>query len=423
MRKILAIIKREYLQIVRTKGFIIGTVLGPVFMIAIVAIPVMVSLMSVDKQETLGVMDLSGQVYQELAGKLDVTLRSGEKQFALEQYSGSDPEILRRELNQKILDKELDAYIFIPADIFEGGVAEFNSEHVSDFVKIRNIHEAINSIVVAKRLKKAGLDPDEIANYTERVSLKTNKISERGVEEDTGGTFLISYILVLLLYTTLFFYGSIIMRGVIEEKSNRVVEIMLSSVKPFQMMMGKLLGIAAVGFTQYSVWALFGAVATGYAGSLTSGLASSAEGFKIPSIPAYVFIYFVVFFVLGFFLYGTLYAAVGSMVNNEKEAQSLVFPISMFLIVPVLMMSFVIRAPGSSLSVGLSLVPFFAPILMLMRISILMPPPPQIIACIFLMILAILLMVWLVSKIYRVGILMYGKRPSLPEMLKWLRYR
>jgi ABC-2 type transport system permease protein len=423
MRKILAIVKREYLQIVRTKGFIIGTVLGPVLMVAIVAVPVLVSLMSVDKPETLGVIDFSGRIYQELDSQLDVKLRSGEKQFDLELYKGPDPEILRRELNQKVLDKELDAYIFIPTDIFEGGMAEFNSEHVSDFVKIRNISETISRIVVANRLNSAGLNPEEIAKFTEKVAFKTNKISERGVEEDTGGTFLISYILVLLLYTTLFFYGSIILRGVIEEKSSRVVEIMLSSVKPFQMMMGKLLGIAAVGFTQYAIWALFGALATGYAGSLTSGLASGAEGFKIPSIPAYVFIYFVVFFVLGFFLYGTLYAAIGSMVNNEKEAQSLIFPISMFLIVPVLMMSFVIRAPGSSLSIGLSMVPFFAPILMLMRISILMPPAPQIIACILLMILTIFLMIWLVARIYRVGILMYGKRPSLPEILKWLRYR
>jgi ABC-2 type transport system permease protein len=423
MRKILAVIKREYLQIVRTKGFIIGTVLGPVLMIAMVAVPVLLSLMSVDKPETLGVIDLSGQVYQELVEKLDVTLRSGEKQFALKKYEGADTEALLRELNRKVLDKELDAYIYIPADVFEGGTAEFNSEHVSDFVKIRNISEAITGIVVAKRLATAGLDPEEIARYTERVSLKTNKISERGVEEDTGGTFLVSYILVLLLYTTLFFYGSIILRGVIEEKNNRVVEIMLSSVKPFQMMMGKLVGIALVGFTQYAIWALFGAAATGYAGSLTSGLASGAEGFKIPSIPAYVFVYFVVFFVLGFFLYGTLYAAIGAMVNSEKEAQSLIFPVSMFLIIPILMMTIVIRAPNSSLSVGLSLVPFFAPILMLMRISVLMPPAPQILICLLLMILTIFLMVWLVAKIYRVGILMYGKRPSLPEIFKWLRYR
>ena len=127
MRKILAVVKREYLQIVRTKGFIIGTILGPVLMVAIVAVPVLVSLMSVDKQETLGVIDLSGQVYQELESKLDVKLRSGERQFALEKYSGADPAILRRDLNQKVLSKEMDAYIYIPSDVFEGGVAEFNS--------------------------------------------------------------------------------------------------------------------------------------------------------------------------------------------------------------------------------------------------------------------------------------------------------
>ena len=139
-------------------------------------------------------------------------------------------------------------------------------------------------------------------------------------------------------------------------------------------------------------------------------------------MPAYIFVYFVVFFILGYFLYGTLYAAIGSVVNSEKEAQQLLFPISMFLIVPILLIMFVMRSPSSSVSVILSLIPFFAPILMLLRISILLPPFIQVAGSIVLMILMILLMVWLVSKIYRVGILMYGKRPNMKEIIKWVRY-
>jgi ABC-2 type transport system permease protein len=424
MRKILSVIKREYLQIVRTKGFIIGTVLGPVLMVSFIIIPVLVSVVSVDKQEKIGVVDLSGQVFSELEQKLDMKLKDGQKRFLLREYKSiAGMDRLREELNQSVLEKELTAYIFIPKGIAEGEPAEFFSEHVSDFDKIETIREGINSVVVEKRLELEGLDPEKIAEYMKRIPLKTSKVSKRGVEEDTGGTFFIAYFLILILYMTLIFYGTIIMRGVIEEKTSRVVEVVLSSLKPFQLMMGKILGIAAVGLTQYLIWALFGLAATKYSGVLVSGIFPAAEGFKIPTIPAYIFVYFVIFFILGYFLYGTLYAAVGSMVNSEKEAQQLTFPVTMSLVVPFLLVMFVIRAPNSTLSVVLSLIPFFSPILMMVRVGILLPPFSQIMVSIILLVITTLLMVWLAAKIYRVGILMYGKRPAVREIIKWLRYK
>jgi ABC-2 type transport system permease protein len=234
----------------------------------------------------------------------------------------------------------------------------------------------------------------------------------------------VAYVLVLILYMTMFFYGAIIMRGVIEEKNNRVVEIILSSLRPFELMMGKILGIAAVGLTQYGIWALFGILASTYGRSIAGGLVpAGAEGFKVPTIPPYIFLYFVVFFLLGYFLYATIYAAVGALVNSEKEAQQLLFPVSMLLVVPILMMMAVIKEPNGSLATVLSLIPFFAPILMLLRVCVLLPPVTQILASIVLLVLAILLVTWLTAKIYRVGILMYGKRPSLREIVKWVRYK
>ncbi|MBA7494231.1 putative protein YhaP [subsurface metagenome] len=424
MRKILSVIKREYIQIVKTKGFIIGTILGPVLMASFIVIPIVVSVISVGQQERVGVIDLSQEIFEALDKKLDNKLKDGSRRYLLEKYEVStDPEVLRKELSQMVLKKELSAYIFIPKNISEGGVAEYVSQHVSDFDKLKNINEALNSVVIEKRLRKEGLDPQKIAQYIQRVGLKTIKVTKKGEEEDTGGTFLISYLLVLILYMTLFFYGSIIMRGVIEEKTSRVVEIVLSSLKPFQLMVGKILGIAAVGFTQYAIWAIFGFSASRYSKSLISSFFPSASGFKIPSIPPYVFIYFVVFFILGYFLYGTIYAAIGSMVNSEKEAQQLIFPITMFLVVPILLMMFVMRAPNSSFSVVLSLIPFFAPILMLLRICILLPPFIQVGGSILILVLTILFMIWLTGKIYRVGILMYGKRPSFQEIIKWIRYK
>ncbi|MFW6128844.1 MAG: ABC transporter permease [Candidatus Aminicenantaceae bacterium] len=423
MQKIWTVIKREYTQIVETKGFIIGTILGPVLMVGIILVPVFVSVVSVGKQETIGVIDMSGEMYKQLDEKLDFKLKDGSRRYLLNSYKiPTDVDNLRENLNTMIKNKELSAYIFIPENIMNGGEAEYVSEHVSDFDEIKNISQAINNVVIEKRLRTEGLDPEKISGYLKRVGLKTVKVTKKGAEEDTGGTFAISYFLVLILYFTLFYYGSIIMRGVIEEKNSRMVEVVLSSLKPFQLMFGKILGIGAVGLTQYTIWALFGLAATQYGRPLVSSVFPAAQAFKMPSIPAYIFIYFVIFFILGYFLFGTVYAATASMVNSEKEAQQLVMPISMLLVIPILLIMFVIRAPNSTLSVVLSMIPFFAPVLMLLRICVLLPPFIQIAASITLMFLSILIMIWLAAKIYRVGILMYGKPPNFKEIVKWIRY-
>lgn len=423
MHKICAVIKREYIQIVRTKGFVIGTILGPVLMAALIVVPIVVQFVSVDQQEKIGVVDLSGEIFSELDKRLDQKLKDGSRRYLLQKYTPrEDTEGLLEELNKKVLEKELSAYIFIPEDIEKGGEAEYVSEHVSDFDKRGNFSQALSGIIIEKRLRGVGLDPQKIGQYMRSVNLVTKKVTTRGVERDTGGTFIISWFLVLVLYMTVIFYGQIILRGVIEEKSSRMVEIVLSSMRPFQLMAGKILGIACVGFTQYAIWALFGIAATRYSRGLVTRFFPADAAFDMPTVPAYIFIYFIVFFILGYFLYGTIYSGIGSMVNNEKEAQQLVLPVTMFLIVPIMLMMFVVRSPDSTVSVVLSLIPFFSPILMLLRICILLPPFPQIAASIALLVLTTILMIWLSAKIYRVGILMYGKRPNLPEILKWMRY-
>ncbi len=424
MSKILTVIKREYFQMVKSKGFIIGTVLGPVLMAGIILIPMVFSMMSVEDQETIAVVDESRVIYAGLESKLDMKLKDGRLRYLLEEVPPrGNPEEILSDLNQKVLAKELSAYLYLPADVAEEGKAEFVSLHVADFDKTRLINEALNGVVIEKRLRGEGLDPEKINEYTRGVRLTTKKVTKQGAEEDRGGTFLIAYVLVLILYMTLIFYGAIIMRGVIEEKNSRMVEIILSSLKPFQLMSGKILGIAAVGLTQYGVWALFGVALSQYGGRFMSGVMPSAAGIRIPTIPVYIFVFFVVFFILGYFLYGTVYAAIGSMVNSEKEAQQLMMPVTMFLVIPILLMMFVIRSPESSMSVVLSLIPLFAPILMLLRVCILIPPPLQIGASIVLLLLSILLMIWVAAKIYRVGILMYGKRPRFGEVLRWMKYK
>jgi len=219
----------------------------------------------------------------------------------------------------------------------------------------------------------------------------------------------------MILYMTILLYGITIARGVIEEKSSRVVEILLSSVSPFQLMFGKILGIGSVGLTQYIIWGTF---AMGLSAFVTSLVGTNITNL----ISGTTIIFFIIFFILGFLLFSTMYAAVGAMCNTEHEMQNYQFVLVMFLVVPMLMAVFIVQNPNSTVAITLSLIPFFTPMLMFMRINLITPPPFQIGLSIVLTILTILLMIKLSAKIFRVGILMYGKKPSLAEIVKWLKY-
>jgi ABC-2 type transport system permease protein len=208
------------------------------------------------------------------------------------------------------------------------------------------------------------------------------------------------------------------MRGVLEEKQSRIIEVLLSSVRPFDLMLGKLIGIGMVGLTQYLVWAFFGFLISGIAALP----AMEASWNRIPRIPVAQLVFFVIFFVLGYFLYATLYAMVGAIVSNEEDGQQVQLPVTMTFVVPMLMSSMVMRNPSGTLSTILSMVPIFTPVIMFLRIGLEMPPWWQIALSIFLLIVTILGLVWVAAKIYRVGVLMYGKRPTLPELARWLRY-
>ena len=229
--------------------------------------------------------------------------------------------------------------------------------------------------------------------------------------------FMIAFALLFFLYITVLFYGIFVMRGVIEEKQSRIVEVLISSVRPTQMMLGKLLGIGLVGLTQIGIWAL----STGLL-SLFGATMFASQGAKVPNIPISLLVYFVVYFVLGFFLYATLYAMVGAIVSSEEDAQQVQFPVTMLIVMPMMLFGMVMSNPSSTSSILLAMMPFFAPTLMMLRIAVINPPVWQVILSMLIMVVTILGCVWVAAKIYRVGILMYGKRPSIAELGKWLRY-
>lgn len=431
MKKVWAIIKREYVVRVRTRAFIISTIASPVLLLALALLPGLLATRGGGERHVT-VLDQSGdpQLFDLIKNRLEPHTASpddaGDNQPQLTRY------VLERRVvqpNENINDlisndyttggkKDEDkAYLILPAGILDSAKPEYRSKNTSDF-GIRSLESAISQAVIARKLEGAGLTGDKIRGLTRRVELNTKKLTAEGGAQDDGGmSFILAFVMLFFMYMTVLFYGLFMLRGVIEEKQSRIVEIVVSSVKPTEMMMGKLIGIGLVGLTQIGIWV------TSLALFSTIGVSVFASrGVTMPHIPLSMLVYFVVFFVLGYFLFATLYAIIGATVGSEEEAQQAQFPVTILIVIPMMIFTTVMANPNGSLAVTLSMIPFFAPTLMMLRIAVINPPFWQVLLSMAIMVVTILGAVWLAAKIYRVGILMYGKRPSIAELGRWLRY-
>ncbi len=253
------------------------------------------------------------------------------------------------------------------------------------------------------------------------MNVKIIKITKHGEAEEFGQTFIIAVSMAMLLYMTLIMYGVVTMRSVLEEKTSRIVEILASDLSPFQLLTGKILGVAAVAFTQYLIWFACAALLRTY-GALAVKTVRPTADFPHIHLPAGLLIYPAIYFVLGYLLYASLFAAVGAAASNEQDAQQLQWPVMLPLIFSFVLYIMVLREPNSRTVILLSEIPFFSPIIMLLRIAADTPPFWQIGLSLVLLALTSVGVAYLSARVYRVGILMYGKRPSLVELLRWVRY-
>lgn len=428
MDKMWTVWRREYLSRVKTRGFIIGTIALPLVMLLMFTVPIFLSFFDADQSKRLAVVDQSGALFDSLQTKLAATIKTGERLYHFIKYDATTQTVaaLKDSLTKKVNHHELEGYLVIPATVFDGDSVEFYSLNVSNRSEVRQIENAITNIVTTQRIQQQGLDAEQIHQINRGVDLNALPATAEGAEKKNPGfTFVLAYFLGFFIYITMFIYGAMVMRSVIEEKTSRVIESVISSVKPFQLMAGKIFGVGAVGLTQFLIWGMAMGLLSLYGALLASTVISDPETLQEVSrftVPLMAVGFFVLFFVLGYFLYSTIYAGIGAMVNSDQEAQQMLLPVSLLIIVPIVMIVYVIGNPSSDTSIIMSLVPFFAPILMLTRIIVETPPLWQILLCIVLMISTTLGMIWLVGRIYRVGILMYGKRPSLREIVKWIRY-
>ncbi len=420
LSRIKAVIRREYLERVRTKAFWISTLVVPFFLGAVMILPAYLAARG-GGEFSVAVVDLSGRFFDPVEAEVQRMLGGDDEKLSIalfRQDPGTDPEATREQIKEQVQQKNFDGMLVIPAEMPDEGQPEYVAPNVAAFKLVTVLERSVNNVMVADRLTGAGLDPEEVRELTKRVGLRTMKLGKGGEEtRDRGQSFMLAYVFMMIIYVTVLMYGIYVMRGVLEEKSSHVIEVVISTVKPFELMLGKILGIGAVGLTQFLIWSVLMAAISAPGAISAMGI----SGMELPAIPAQLLFFFVVYFVLGFLLYGTLYAGIGAAFDTEQEAQNFQGLITMFLVVPLVLMMQILNQPDGTLSVVLSLIPFFTPMLMFLRITLTPVPAIQLVASVVLMVGAILACTWVVAKIYRVGILMHGSKPKVKDLIRWVR--
>jgi ABC-2 type transport system permease protein len=413
--KLWAVVKREYIERVRTKGFVIGTILGPLLMGGMMVVPLL-AMRSGSKPLKVAVLDRTGTLQPAVEDALRAARFDDKVRFDVQPGDESAPGVREAGLKKAVLEGRIDGYLELPDDAVAKGTASYFGRNVSNRLDLRTMERAVSGVVVGLRLAEAGLDPGKVKDRTRELDLRTIRLSETGEREDRGAAMLFSIILLMILYMSILLWGNAVMTSVIEEKTSRVVEVMAAGVSPTTLLAGKLLGVGAAGLTQFLVWALslFGVSV------FAAGAAMGA--FSMPEITPVMLVSFVLFFLLGFLFYAALYASIGAAVNTVQEAQSLAFPVLLPIILAMVCFPAVLEAPDGALAVTMSMIPGMSPLIMFLRIVVLTPPLWQIALSIALLALGILGVVWVAARVYRVGILMYGKKPTFPELVKWVRH-
>ncbi|HSG38201.1 MAG TPA: ABC transporter permease [Thermoanaerobaculia bacterium] len=434
LENMLVVLKREYLQRVKTKGFWIATLALPLFIGAMTLLPAL--LMSKSKtSQNIVVVDETGRLGAELKRRL--ASRQGQKmneergmavdesKMARFDVTLQEPAANRQQqkeaLDRRVLDKEIDAWVWISPKVLDGEKVEYHARSVSNVFTQDALEDDLSWVVRRERFQQAGIDPARMDELSKSVKLATQKVSAKGTRAEAGiGGMMLGVVLFLMLYMSILIWGQQVMTSVLEEKGSRVIEVLISSITPFELMMGKLLGVCLVGMTQIGIWlATMGVIS---APGVAASIALLPKDSDLPQLAIPMLFHFGLLFILGFFAYATIYAAIGSAFNNLQEAQQAASVAVIFVVIPVTVMYPVINDPNSTMATVLSLIPMFTPLLMPLRIAIEMPPWWQLALAYALTIGFVIGMVWFCSKIYRVGILMYGKKPTFQEIWKWTRY-
>ncbi|MCI0355243.1 MAG: ABC transporter permease [Acidobacteria bacterium] len=416
MRNVWLIVKREYLSGVRTRGFWITTLLMPLLVALLLGLPAHLANYRPGISRSIVVVASDSGFGEALRMELERQGQNSGIKYKIT-LSTNATEAERETLRARVAGSELDGYLWATDEALAARNFQYVARATNDFLEMASLNIAVFRAAISQRLAMRGVARGDLDDVMRSVRLETIRI-EQGRESvwSSRGMLTMTFLLVTSLYGLVLMYGVILMRSVLEEKSSRIMEVLLSAVTARQLMAGKILGVGAVGMTQMALWFVMAAMAVA---PMLMKWRDVAAGIQLP--PG-ALAFFPVFFVLGYLLYSALWATLAAVVNSEQEAYHLQTFVMLPLLFSVIMVLFIIRQPSTPLAVALSMIPFCAPLLMYVRILVETPPAWQIALCLALLAGTTWALLVVCSRVYRIGILMYGKRPTLPEVWKWMRY-
>ena len=440
IRKLGVVFRREYLERVRSKWFLIGTLLGPVFFGMVTIFPTYISMKQGPGKDltNITIVDATGtglgaRVSRELGAAFPTAPAPRVKVVTPERLA-----VTRDSLVNDVVRNDIVGFLVLDSNTVANRSITYSGRNAGSIGDVTALMAKVKQQVLAQRLEQEGLDAARVTALTsEKLETVTEKIGNKGVEHGSSmGNLVFGYIVAFILYMMIVLYGQNILRGVMEEKTTRVAEVVLSSVSPDTLLAGKVLGVGLVAITQVLSWVGLTAAMFIYVGPLlfsgmnkpaavagpgAAGVGGSAlimNSLPSPGTAAVI----LAFFVLGFIFYSGLFAAVGAMVSSQEDVQQASMPVILLLISSVIFMTPIATNPGTRLARVMTLLPFSAPILMPLRMSIVTVPWYELAGSLGGVAIACVLAIWLSARIYRVGLLMYGKRPSLKELARWVRY-
>lgn len=417
MRKIWAVIRREFVERVRKKWFWVMALLGPVIFGALFFLPTLLARGGGVKHVV--VVDGTTSTF---GARVTEGLGRQEKIFVVVRIPAGGNAI--DSLTAEVGAKRLDGFLILSDAAVDSGKAEYRASNVSSFVAIGTLEQTISEVVNATRLEREGVDPSVVARARMHIDLDTKKISGgKTTGENAAQSFTLAYFMAFILYMSILIYGINVMSSVLEEKTTRIVEVLVSSLRPFQLMLGKVLGVGAVSIFQFIIWGVSGRFLVAQRRHLagSEGLGDAGTVFQVPHISGETAMVFIAYFLGGFFLYSAMFAAVGAMSSNEQEARQAQQPVTMLLVISFISMFAMLNDPGSTLSVTLSLIPFTSPIAMPVRWAAGNLPLREVALSLGILFVSIIVVTWIAARIYQVGILMTGKRPNVKELVRWVR--
>lgn len=418
MDKILAVVRREFTERVRQRWFWVIVLLGPLFFGAVFILPTLLA--SGGGVKNIVVVDgTTSHLGPRVADQLTQS-----KVFVARSIPAGGPATDTLTLTADVSAKRLDGFLLLTDALVDSGKAEYRASNVSAFRAIGTLEGTLRGLASSVRLERAGVDPQVVAQAQVRVDLDTKKIAGgKTTSESAAQSFSLAYFMGIILYMAILLYGINVMSSVLEEKTTRIVEVLLSSLRPFQLLMGKVVGVGAVSIFQFVLWGLSTRILISQRSHLlgSRGVGDAGQVFQVPHVSPATAIVFGAYFFGGFFLYSAMFAAVGAMSSNEQEARQAQQPVTMLLVASFLSMFAMLNDPGSTLAVTLSMVPFSSPIAMPVRWAAGNLPLSEVALSLGILFVSIVAVTWVASRIYRVGILMTGKRPSLKQLVRWVR--